>query len=196
MGVQKTRLSRLEDSERAQLEEALRDPERFHSDGREVTLFVIGVSLFLLIPLWALLDMALRSGYDRVDLYPSLLAQLADFPLGWRMIVHDRIELLGALAILAVQAALITYGVRTHGRHGHVIAPFGVVRIRGTALRLLRYRDIAEVSVIERGPPQHQIITTELELKARDGSMMSLYGFLVTKFKRTIEAAMAAARNS
>lgn len=192
MGVQKLRLDRLDPAERAEIEAALRDPERFHSDGREVSKFVFGVALLLLGPLVVLVVLD-----GQLTVYPgepTALDLLAAAPSGWIKLLLNRTELCGAVAVVLVQFGLVGYGVRTYGRHGHLVTSFGVVRIRGPALRVLRYADIADVTVIDRGRPQYSIVTTELELKARDGSTMSLFGYGATSMKAKIEAAVAASR--
>jgi hypothetical protein len=182
MAIRKMHTRALSPDERRELDAALADPQRFHSDGRPVLLFCT-VLPALMLPLIAVLLAESRSllqdgELDRLleDMSTSILAPLYRAP-----------ELLGAFALALVSVALLAHGLRTWRRHGHAITSFGVVRIRGHALRVLRYEDIAGSRIIERGRPQHRVITTELELAARDGRTMSLFGFDVRARKALID---------
>ena len=172
--------------ERADLEAALKDPERFHSDGKEVTIAAVVLPL-LLLPLEIVLLNEVRSSsispfavFDHfADFFPQSLSLLWD---------GDFLVLAGALIIPVAIVVIAAYGIRTYGRHGHAITSFGVVRIRGNRLRLLRYADIAATKIGERRLPQHQIITDELEVTAKDGSYLVLYGFGLEQRKALIDA--------
>jgi hypothetical protein len=175
--------------ERADLEAALKDPGRFHSDGKEVTIAAVVLPL-LLIPLEAVLVNEVRGSFH---VYAD-----SEVPLDYfRNLLYPHISMLwnpeflqfaGVVLIPVAIAAIAAYGVRTHGRHGHAITSFGVVRIRGNTLRLLRYADIAQTKIGERRLPQHQVITDELEIVAKDGASLSLYGFGLEQRKALIDA--------
>jgi hypothetical protein len=189
MPIEKLRTGQLTDAERADLEAALRDPARFHSDGKEVGIAAIVLPL-LLIPLEVVLLNEVRGSYRtyaeeepvwnylRSILYPGISTLWNPYFL----------ELAGAILIPIVITVIVVYGLRTRGRHGHAIASFGVVRIRGNALRVLRYADMAETRIGERRRPQYQVITDELELVAKDGSVLTLYGFGLERRRALIEA--------
>ena len=178
MPIERLRTRDLSEGERADLEAALRDPARFHSDGKEVTIACIVLPV-LLVPLWIILLYQARGSsevYGRplrifdhfFEWFPHSLSIL------WQ---PEFLELAGCILIPIAIVAIAAYGWRTYRRHGHAITSFGVVRIRGDALRVLRYADIEETGIRERNYPQHQIITDELELKAKGGGSLVLYGF-------------------
>jgi len=189
MTIARMRASELTAAERADLEAALQDPARFHSDGKEVGIAAIVLPL-LLIPLEVVLLNEVRGSYQLYadpDVPARYFVDL--FRLDVRMLVNPEfLQLAGVIAIPAAIVAIVTYGLRTRGRHGHVITSFGVVRIRGNALRVLRYADIAETRTGERRRPQYQIATDELELVAKDGGVLTLYGFGLERRRALIEA--------
>ena len=189
MPIEKLRTDQLTGAERADLEASLNDPERFHSDGKEVGIAAIVLPL-LLIPLEIVLLNEVRGSYrvyadmeepwryfERL-LYPH-------YSMLWR---PEFLELAGAILIPIAIVVIAAYGIRTRGRHGHAITSFGVVRIRGNALRVLRYTDMAETRTAERRRPQYQIVTDELELVAKDGGVITLYGFGLERRRALIEA--------
>ncbi len=55
-------------------------------------------------------------------------------------------------------------------------------------LLIPRYADTADTRIGRRRPPQHQIITDELELVAKDGGALTLYGFGLERRRALIEA--------
>ena len=189
MTIARMRASALTAAERADLEAALQDPARFHSDGKEVGIAAIVLPL-LLIPLEIVLLHEVRGSYR----------SYADEELGrtyFRMFLDPHVsmlwnpeflELAGAIVIPIAIVVIAAYGLATRGRHGHVITSFGVVRIRGNALRVLRYADMAETRTGERRRPQYQIVTDELELVAKDGGVLTLYGFGLERRRALIEA--------
>lgn len=161
MPIERLRTRDLPGGERADLEAALRDPARFHSDGKEVTIACVILPL-LLAPLEVVLLFEARS-----DPYLLVLA--------------------GCLALPIAMVAIAAYGWRTYGRHGYAITSFGVVRIRGDALRVLRYADIDETGISERNYPLHQIVTDELEFKAKGGGSLVLYGFGLERHRDLVD---------
>jgi len=190
MPIAHLKMQQLTDVERADLEAALRDPARFHSDGKEVGLAAIILPV-LLIPLEIVLLHEMRSSSIRplavfahfFDWFPRSLSILWD---------GDFLVLAGAVAIPIAIVAIVAYGIRTRGRHGHAITSFGVVRIRGDTLRVLRYADMAETQIEERNFPRYQIVTDELELRAKDGGSLVMYGFGLEQRKALIDAQVSA----
>jgi hypothetical protein len=167
----------------------LQDPARFHSDGKEVGIAAVVLPL-LLIPLEIVLLNEVRGSYQ---LYADPEAPSRYFLDLLRphisMFWHpDFLQAAGAILIPIAIVAIVAYGLRTRGRHGHAITSFGVVRIRGNALRVLRYADIAETKIGERGRPQYQIVTDELDVVAKDGTALTLYGFGLERRRALIDA--------
>ena len=193
MPIARLRTQQLTSGERTDLEAALRDPARFHSDGKEVGLAAIILPV-LLIPLEIVLLHEVRSSFrvygdsevpleyfrNLFYLHPAML---------WNPLF---LELAGAILIPIAIVAIVVYGIRTRGRHGHAITSFGVVRIRGDRLRVLRYADMAETKIEERRRPRYQVITDELELRAKDGGSLVMYGFGLERRKALIDAHVSA----
>jgi hypothetical protein len=189
MTITRLRTEELAPAERTELEAALRDPQRFYSDGREIMHAVVILPL-LLTPLWFVLLNELTGPYGCEGNPFRLCAEIFDhwYPgvsLLWQA---EFLELLGLLLIPVAIAGIVGYGLRTRGRHGHAITDFGVVRIRGKALWVLRYADIAEIRHGQRNLPQHRIITDELEVRDRDGGSIVMYGFGLERRRQLIEA--------
>jgi len=147
----------------------------------------------LLIPIEVVLFFEARSDYA---LYGNPLSHFFDyFPSSVSMLWNTTFfPYLGIAALAVAIVAIPGYALRTRGRHGYAITSFGVVRIRGKKLRVLRYEDIAEVNTGSRQYPQHRIITGELEVKADDGKSLVLYGFNLNARKELIETYRARLR--
>lgn len=176
--------------ERAELDEAVSDPARFHSDGREIGQAAIIIPA-VFIPFGFLvahdLQRSLRAGADPfagfIEFFPDSLI--------WLFSSAEFLEVIGIVAIAVISIAVPAYWFRTRNRHGYAVTSFGVVRVRGPKLRLLRYEDIAETIHGERRYPRHRVITDELEIKAKDGKSLVLYGFGLRAWQRRIEARRA-----
>jgi hypothetical protein len=188
MSILRTTPDRLATSERADLEAALRDPERFHSDGKEIGQACVILPL-LLAPLWFVLLQELLHPYRWAgNALEAFKEALRDVHFGVSMLWQGEFLILAGVVLLPLVIAwLILYGVRTRGRHGYAITSFGVVRIRGRALRVLRYEDLVELKHGRRDRPQYRVITDELELVAKDGKRLTLYGFGLLARKAKIE---------
>ena len=193
MPIARLKTQQLTAAERADLEAALKDPARFHSDGKEVGLAAIILPV-LLIPLEIVLLHEVRGSFR---VYADPEAPLEYFrnlfflhpAMLWNPLF---LEFAGAILVPIAIVAIVVYGIRTRGRHGHAITSFGVVRIRGDTLRVLRYADMAEAKIEERNRPRYQIVTDELELRAKDGGSLVMYGFGLERRKALIDAHMSA----
>ncbi len=189
MVITRTTTERLATSERAELEASLRDPQHFHSDGKEIGQACTILPL-LLAPLWYVLFLELVHPHRGAGNTWHAIAQ-ALRNLSWHYSMLWRAEFLVLLGVVAIPIAIawmISYALRTRGRHGYAITSFGVVRIRGRALRVLRYEDLVELKHGRRDLPRHRIVTDELELVAKDGKSLTLYGFGLLARKAQIEA--------
>jgi len=190
MSIARLHVNQLQPSEREDLEAALREPDRFHSDGRESG--IVGVMVpVLLIPLEFVVFNEVRSSYGGYgnplsgffEYFPSSISMLWDTTF---------LPYVGFAALAAVIIAVPRYAVRTRGRHGYAITSFGVVRIRGDKLRVLRYEHIADVKSGSRDYPQHRIVTGELEVRAKNGKSLVLYGVGLPARKELIETYLRA----
>jgi hypothetical protein len=184
MPIERLRARDLSEGERADLEAMLRDPSRFHSDGKEVTIACVILPL-LLAPLEVVLLYQMRDAHP-LDILDGFF--LGSFPWSLRLLVSfDFAVPAGCIALPIAIVAIAAYGWRTYGRHGYAITSFGVVRIRGEALRVLRYADMEETGISERNYPLHRVITDVLELKAKGGGSIALYGFDLERRRELID---------
>ena len=162
----------------------LRDPERFHSDGREVMWACVTIPL-LSIPLLIVL---FREARSTIQLY------YADQPLDLGVLSTSP-ELLGFIALLVIAIGCAAYGALTFRCHGVVITTFGVARVRGGVKKLIRFSEIDSVNFSERRLPRHRVRTYELEVKAKDGRAISFFGFGIQKYKLLIAREMERAES-
>ena len=194
MPIASLRTRDLSEPERVDLEAALKDPARFHSDGKEVGIAAVVLPL-MLIPLEIVLLNEVRGSYrvygDEVPRRYFLDLLQPHISMLWN---PDFLQLAGAILLPIAIVVIVAYGLTTRGRHGHAITSFGVVRIRGNALRVLRYADIAETRIGERRRPQHQVITDELDVVAKDGTALTMYGFGLERRRELIDAYRRPAR--
>ena len=144
-------------AERTELARMLRDPERFHSDGREVMWACVTIPL-LSIPILIVL---FREAQSTIRLY------YADRPLDLGVLSTSP-ELLGFIALLVAAIGCAVYAALTFRRHGVVVTTFGVARVRGGVKKLIRFSEIGSVNFSERRLPKHRVRTDELEVKAHD----------------------------
>jgi len=188
MPIARLRTQQLTDAERADLDATLKDPSRFHSDGKEIGVACIVLPL-MLIPLEVVLINEVKGSYgvygDEVPWRYLLDVLQPRISMFWN---PEFLQLAGAILLPIAIVAIAAYGLNTRGRHGHAITSFGLVRIRGDALRVLRYADIAETRLGQRRRPQYQVITDELEVVAKDGAILTLYGFGLERRRALIEA--------
>lgn len=168
----------LSPAEQAEIARLLQDRDRFHSDGEAVRWTAIAV------PIICLLLIAFLYGEAA-----SVRAQIrsGELPLSPGTILGSP-ELLSCVGAALLAIATAGYGIYTHGRHGVVITSFGVARIRGSVKELIRYQDLASVTFGERRYPVNKVITDELEVKAKDGRVIILYGFQAARRKLLIES--------
>jgi hypothetical protein len=167
-------------AEKAEIESSLRNPERFHSDGRETTIACA------VIPLLCVALMAVLFGDARSQVQQVLSGELS---LGTSLIFFAP-ELFGFSLLLLIAIAVAVYGLRTFRRHGVVVTTFGVARVRGSVKKLIRFGEIEKIVFSEHRWPMHKVITDELEVKAKDGRSIVLYGFSVGLWKARIEERM------
>ena len=171
-------------SEKAEIARCLRDPERFHSDGKEVMWACVTIPV-LSVPLIAVLFNESKGAIRQI--------QAGELTIGTSLLFNAP-ELLGLVALALLAIAAVVYGVRTYGRHGVVITSFGVARMRGGVKKLIRYADVASVAASERRRPNHKILTDELEVKAKDGRSILLFGFGLVQRRDLIEREMQRTR--
>jgi len=161
--------------------------------GREVRMAAIVLPpMLLVLEILGIQEVASWSYHDNpfeafLLLFPHSLLYL---PLN-----TDFLSYAGLVVIPLVMVAVPTYWLRTRGRLGYAFTSFGVVRVRGHALRILRYEDIVGFATEERNPPQYQIVTDGLEISARDGKSFTLYGFGLARWQQLVATRVLEARS-
>ena len=166
MPIVRMRLRELSPEERADLEAALTDPERFHAEDRK--LFVLG--LIGVVWLLFLLEVAIMFecrqcpwGFDdKSQLFEGFFSAL---PWSLQFLWHPEVlPFVASNAVLVAIVAILAMLVRTwvsRKLQGYALASFGVVRVRGNSLRLLRYLEIAETRVSASFPGVLKVLDTE-----------------------------------
>ena len=192
MPVERLRLHELSPEERADLEAALTDPERFHAEDRKS--FVLGLvgAAWLLFLLEVAIMLECRQcpwGFDDASqLFEGFFSSL---PWSLQFLWHPEVfPLVGSnVVLIAIVAALAMLLQRwlSRKRQGHALTSFGVVRVRGNSLRLLRYAEIAHASAGESG-------RDVLEVFDVAGKRLSVEG--AARWKPIIEKRRPAARFS
>ncbi len=164
-------------AECSELERMIHDPDRFHSDGVEVMWTCIVIPL-ICIPLMAVLFPYASSAATQI--------RSGELALGSQLL-FEAPELLGVCGLLVIAIGFATYGIRTFRRHGVVVTSFGIARVRGKVWILIRYPEIESVTFEKRRRPRYRVVTNEVEVKAKDGRTIMLYGFGVLRQKQLIE---------
>ncbi|MDP2316806.1 MAG: hypothetical protein Q8P41_28200 [Pseudomonadota bacterium] len=182
MGVVDTSLEKLPRSERVEIESIVaaaiaarpKDTDRFVSDEGDtmawhLLAFVAALGGFVsALLIWA--------NAPRGLIVPTSFAGLANHP-----------TVPGILVTVPVLLYTITTFLRVHKRHGWMATTFGVVRLRGQAVRLLRYDQITHA--VRRRIQAGRRPFSVLELVARDGTTMTTYA---TRLMDTIQARVPA----
>ena len=180
MAVARTKIARLSAPEAAEIERVLaaRDPDSFVSDEGDAMAFP------LLVFLCAVGGIAAYFFVFGLEEIRGALAFLDEAPEVALRALFLSPPNLGLLVAIAAAAFLAVRFLSVHERHGWMVTSFGVVRIRGRNLKLLRYEDVAraERRRVHAGRRRHFSVLT---LTARNGSQMTTYA---TRLMDTIEA--------
>jgi hypothetical protein len=171
MGIEKTTRQRLRDSERAELDEILREfagqkmqfTARFCSNEGDT------LAWFLLLGLAGLGGIV--AGI--VEGVPSLFVQYYryDFAAGTLGLLRNPVTLGFGAAVIAVVWSASTF-LRTHRRCGWAVTSYGVMRVFGDRLTLLRFADVASGSRRRVGTRRPFSV---LELTAKNGQRLVTY---------------------
>ena len=174
MPIERLRVRHLSPQERADLGSALANPGTFRPEDRKLFVMgLIGAAWMLFLVEVAMLRECNLCSWE-------FGGQLQDFEgffgsLPWSLQLLWREDVLLFIAsnlVLAAFVAVLAMLVRiwfSRKRHGHALASFGVVRIRGNSLRLLRYAEIAEVRVGHSFPGVLEVLDAEGNSLVVDG---------------------------
>lgn len=170
------RVRDLSPEERADLESALTDPGTFRPEDRKTfVLGLVGAGWILFLVEVAIMLECKRCPWEFGDALHLFEGFFGSLP--WSLQFLWRPEMLPFIAsnlVLAAMVAVVAMLVREWHlgkRHGHALASFGVVRIRGNSLRLLRYREIAETRVSPSFPDVLEVLATEGNCLLVDGGV-------------------------
>lgn len=189
MGVRRVRLASLAADERAEIEAIVGEAAAarpaitgaFVSDEGDVMAWYLLAAIVALCGLVALVILALTDPYAgaRLEL-PTNLPGLVNAP-----VVPGLTVCVGVL----VYAGLVF--ARVHGRHGWMATSFGVVRLRGDRVVLLRYGDVTAAT--RRRVRSGRQAFFVLDLVAADGTTLTTYA---ARIMDTILARVPAQRAS
>jgi hypothetical protein len=171
-GVEKISLARLPAGERAELEALFAAHKQGRAGERFLSDFGDAAAWWLLLTL-AALGGAVAAG---LSLFEEGAIGVADYLRA--LVESGPVVFVGALYVpgfvvsLAVLAWVGVAFARNLGRRGFAITGFGIVRVKGPRLRLLRHVDITRAErTVHRSKGGR---FTTLDLSAKDGSRLSL----------------------
>jgi hypothetical protein len=150
MAIERLRVRDLSAVARADLESALMDPATFRPEDRKT--FVLGLAasawILFLIEVAIMLECK-RCPWEFGDALQHFEGFFGSLPWSLQFLWHPGVFPLIAsnLVLVAIAAALAMLGWTWffRKRQGHALTSFGVVRVRGNTLRVLRYARIAQV---------------------------------------------------
>jgi hypothetical protein len=172
MPIERLRARYLSPEERADLESALKDPERFRlEDRRTFVLGMIGLAWVALLAEIGVMLECKKCPWKYEDALQFFEGFFSSLPWSLQFLWHPEVlPLIASNALLLVIAIIIqALRARASKRQGHALASFGVVRIRGDSLRLLRYPGIAETRVSQSFPDVLEVLDAEGNCLIVDG---------------------------
>ena len=174
MPIERLRVRHLSPGERADLESALTDPQRFHAEDRKpFVLGLVGVGWLLFLAEVAIMLECKRCPWEFGDTPQLFEGFFSSLPWSLQFLWHPEVlPLVGSnvvlMAIVAVLAMLLQLWL-SRKRQGHALTSFGVVRVRGNSLRVLRYAEIAETRLSRPYDDVLEVLDTEGNCLVVDG---------------------------
>ena len=176
MPIERLRVRHLSPEERADLESALKDPERFRfEDRRTFVLGMIGLAWVAFLAEIGVMFECKKCPWEYEDALQHFEGFFSSLPWSLQFLWHSEVLPLIAsnalLLVIVAAVAIIVQAWRASAakRQGHALTSFGVVRIRGNSLRLLRYAEIAETRVSQSFGGVLEVLDTE-------GNCLIVYG--------------------
>ena len=168
MPIERLRVRHLSPEEQADLESALKDPERFRFEDRRT--FVMGMIALAWVAFLAEIGVMLECkqcpwGFEYARQHFE--GFFSSLPWSLQFLWHPEVlPLIASNALLLVIVAAVAmiiqaWRARASKRQGHALTSFGVVRIRGNSLRLLRYAEIVETRVGHSFPGVLEVLDTQ-----------------------------------
>ena len=154
MPIERLYVHHLSAEERADLESALKDAPRFRfEDRRTFVLGMVGLAWVALLAEIGLMLECKKCPWKYEDALEHFEGFFSSLPWSLQFLWHPEVlPLIASNALLLVIVAAVAIIIQAwrasaSKRQGHALTSFGVARIRGRSLRLLRYAEIAEVRV-------------------------------------------------
>ena len=196
MPVERLRTSHLSSGERADLELALKTAGSFFCESRRlVSLSLVCIAGWLLVAEVGLMYQVQESyrGGGSLRFFEGFLAAL---PASLLFLLEPEFLFFVASIVLPfVILALVVHAWRTD-EQCYALTSFGLVRMRRSALRLVRYADVAETRVGRGWSFARAASTDKLEVFAKDGSCLVLHGYRLAGWKSLIDARRSPAGDS
>ena len=174
MPIERLRVRHLSPEERADLESALTDPQRFHAEDRKpFVLGLVGAGWLLFLAEVAIMLECKPCPWEFGDTPQLFEGFFSSLPWSLQFLWHPEVlPLVGSnvvlMAIVAVLAMLLQLWL-SRKRQGHALTSFGVVRVRGNSLRVLRYAEIAETRLSRPYDDVLEVLDTEGNCLVVDG---------------------------
>lgn len=174
MSIERLRVRHLSPEERADLESALRDPQRFRvEDRRTFVMGMIGLAWFALLGEIGVMLECKQCPWEFEYAAQHFEGFFSSLPWSLQFLWHPEVLPLIAsnVLLLVFVAAVVTIirALRARKRQGHALTSIGVVRIRGNSLRLLRYTEIAETRVSRSFADVLEVLDTDGNCLIVDG---------------------------
>ena len=176
MPIERLRVRHLSPEERADLESALKDPARFRfEDRRTFVMGMIGLAWVAFLAEAGVMLECKKCPWKYEDALQHFEGFFSSLPWSVQFLWHAEVLPLVAsnalLLVIVVAVVMIIQAWRASAskRQGHALTSFGVVRIRGNSLRLLRYAEIAEVRVGHSFPGVLEVLDAEGNSLVVDG---------------------------
>jgi hypothetical protein len=195
MPIERLRTRHLSSDERADLESTLKTGNYFYESRRLITLSLFCVAAWLMVAEVGLMYQV-KESYRRggpLRFFEGFVTMLPESLLF--LLEPELLLFVASVALPFVMLALVVYAWRTD-LQCYALTSFGLVRMRGSALRLVRYADVAETRVGRGWSFAHAASTDKLEVHARDGTCLVVHGYGLAEWKALIDARRAPAEDS
>jgi hypothetical protein len=188
MPVERLRTRHLSSDERADLESALKTAGNYFFESRRlITLSLVCVAAWLMVAEVGLMYQvreSYRSG-GPLRFFEGFVTGLPESLLF--LLEPEFLLFVASVALPVVILALVVHAWRTD-EQCYALTSFGLVRMRGSALRLVRYPDVAETRVGRGWSFARFASTDKLEVLARDGTCLVVHGYGLAEWKSLIDA--------
>jgi hypothetical protein len=187
MPVERLRTRHLSSDERADLESTLKTGNCFYESRRLITLSLVCVAAWLMVAEVGLMYQVRESYRDGGPLrfFEGFVAALPESLLF--LLELEFLLFVASVALPFVILALVVHAWRTD-EQCYALTSFGLVRMRRSALRLVRYADVAETRVGRDWSFARFASTDKLEVLAQDGTCLVVHGFGLAEWKSLIDA--------